>query len=91
MWGSALQMAQQEVERLQEELQRMKQDIKAKEQELLDAMEANDLPELVALGKEKFGLTDKKKDLRKQPYALQAPLASPSGEVLAAARFILVQ
>lgn len=79
----ALQMAQQDTEWLKGELQHSKQKIKAKEQQLLEARKAKTSSEVIALIKDrKDRLVDKKMVLRS---TLQARLASPSGEVLAAA------
>jgi len=85
-------MAQQEVDRLWAELQRVEQKIEAKEQELREVVKAKESPELIAsIGKERDRLVDNQKDLRHQLSALQIRLATPSGEVLAAARCRLAQ
>lgn len=79
-------MAQQEVDRLWAELQRVEQEIKEQQARTEAAMKANELPELIAfIGRERDRLVEEKKDLRHQLSALQARLASPAGEVLAAA------
>lgn len=80
-------MAQQEVDRLWAELQRVEQEIKEQQARIEAAMKANELPELIAfIGREKERLVEEKKDLRQSLNALQIRLASPSGEILAAAR-----
>ncbi len=81
----ALQMAQQDIDWLKGELQRLKQEIKVKEQELREATEAKELPELIALIKQaRERRVDQQKVLLNILQA--ASLASPSGEDLAAAR-----
>ena len=72
-------MAQQEQEWLKEELQRVDQEIKEQQARIEAAMKANEMPELIAsIGKERERLVDKEK-------VLLTRLATPSGEVLAAA------
>ena len=79
-------MAQQEVEWLKEELQRVERKIEEQETKIDDAIE-NNKPERVinSYRERKERLVDKEKDLRHQLSALQIRLATPSGEVLAAA------
>ena len=85
-------MAEQEVDRLWEELKRVEQEIKDQEAKIDDAIE-NNKPEKVtdSYRERKERLVDKEKDLRRQLSALQIRLATPSGEVLAAARCCLVK
>ena len=84
---NALQMAQQEVDRLWEELHRVEQEIKDQEVKIDDAIE-NNKPEKVtnSYRERKERLVNKENDLWHQLRVLQARLATPSGEVLAAAR-----
>ncbi len=64
----------------------MQQKLEAKEQELRGATRTKMLSEVIALiEKERDGLIQDKRDMRQQLSALQAQLAGPSGEVLAAA------
>ncbi|CAL8468249.1 g7788 [Coccomyxa elongata] len=77
----AYTMAQHEVDRLWSELQRVEQEIKEQQARIEAAMKAHELPELIAvIGRERERLVEEKKDLRHQLSALQAQLASPSGE-----------
>ncbi len=78
----ALQMAQQEVDRLWAELQRVEQEIKKQEAKIDDAIE-NNKPEKVtnSYKERKERLVDKEKDMRHQLSALQIRLATTSGEI----------
>ena len=83
-------MAQREMEYIKEALQHVEQDIEGVQQEFLEATEAN-LPEdvIAAIKQEKAQLTDEKKRLQKDLSALQARVASPSGEILVAAHCVV--
>ncbi len=64
----------------------MEQKIEEQEARIEAATKAKELPELIAIVKEKRDrLVDKEKDVRQSLSALQIHLA-PSGEILAAAR-----
>ena len=76
-------MAQQEVDRLWAELQRVEELIQDQQAKIVAATKAKELPELIALDKERRDqLFEEKKDLRHQLSALQIRLANPSGEIL---------
>ncbi|CAL8464685.1 g4220 [Coccomyxa elongata] len=80
MYWDALQMAQQELDRLRGNLERVEQDIQASEQELREVTKAKKLPEIIAvIRKRKDRLVSKKKDMRQQLSALQTQLISPAG------------
>ena len=82
MYWNALQMAQLQLDRLWEELQRVEQDIKDREKELKAATTERDSA-IIQKGIDR--LVQEKRDVRQQLSTLQAQLASPAGEVLAAA------
>ena len=85
-------MAQQEVNRLREELQCVEREIKDQEAKIDDAIENNKSEKVINSYKEKKKrLVDEKKDVRHQLNAMQIRLATPSGEVLAAAPRSLAQ
>jgi len=76
-------MAQQDLDWLKGELQRVEQKIEDQEARIEADTKAEELPELIASIEEKRDrLVENEKDLLS---ALQIRLASPSGEVLAAA------
>ncbi len=82
----ALQMAQKQLDKLWEKLQQLDQDIKQQELKIDEALE-NDKPERVINGykERRDRLVNETKEWRQHLSALQARLASQSGEVLAAA------
>ena len=82
MYWNALQMAQQQLDRLWEELQRVEQDIKDREKELKAATTERGSA-IIQKGIDR--LVQEKRDVRQQLSTLQAQLASPAGVVLAAA------
>ncbi len=83
-------MAQREVEYIKEELQHLEQDTEGVQQEVLEAIKANEPDEVIAAIKQKKArLTDEKKPLRNDLSALQARVASPSGEILVAAHCVV--
>ena len=82
MYWNALQMAQQQLDKLWEELQRVEQDIKDREEELKAAMTERDSA-IIQKGIDR--LVQEKRDVRQQLSTLQTQLASPASEVLAAA------
>lgn len=80
-------MAQQQVEWLKEKLRGVEQEIEDQEAEIIDAIKNNKPEEVINSYKgRKERLVDKKKGLRHQLFALQIRLATPLGEILAAAR-----
>lgn len=86
MYWDALQMAQQEIDRLWGKLERVEQDIQASKQELREVTKAMELPEIIAvIRKRKDRLVENKKDMRQLLNALQTQLIGPASEVLAAA------
>ena len=88
----ALQMAQQEVNRLWAELQCVKKEINKQEAKIDHAIENNKPEELTNIYRERINrLVETEREVRRQLSALQIRLATPSGEVLAAARCCLVQ
>jgi len=81
-------MAQQVLEWMKEELQRVEQKIEEQAAKIDDAIENNKPGKIIAsYREEKKRLVDKKQDLWHQLSVLQIRLASPLGEVLAAARY----
>ncbi len=76
-----VQMAQQVLDWLKGELQRVEQDIKDREKELKAATTERDS---AIIRKEMDRPVQKKRDVRQHLSTLQAQLASPAGEVLAA-------
>ncbi len=77
-------MAQREVDRLNEELQRLELKIEAKDKELQEARIAKQSPEVIAdINRRWERLVKIEPDTRQMlSTALQARLASPTGEVL---------
>ncbi|BDA41780.1 hypothetical protein COCOBI_02-5740 [Coccomyxa sp. Obi] len=75
----AYKMAKQELDRLWVEWQRVEQEIKDSQANMVAAMKANEMPEIIALiGKERDRLVDKEKDLWHKMSVLQIRLATPS-------------
>lgn len=80
-------MAEEEVRLLRGELRRVEQDIKAAKQELREARNAKDSPEIIAdLVKDRDRLIEYQNSLLPLLGAQQAHLASPAGEVQTTAR-----
>ena len=82
MYWNALQMAQQELDWLKGELQRVEQDIKDREKDLKAATTERDSA-IIQNGIDRLVVRQERLD--GQLSTLQAQLASPAGEVLAAA------
>ena len=75
-------MAQQELDWLKGDLQRVEELIQDQQAKIVAATKAKELPELIALDKERRDqLFEEKKDLRHQLSALQIRLATTSGEI----------
>ncbi len=80
-------MAQQEIEWLKEGLERMEHKIEHQEKMIEAAIKDKELLEHIATMKEKRDrFVNEKKDMQQNLRDVQISLATPSGEVLAAAR-----
>ena len=82
IYSYAVQMAQQEVDRLWKALDRVEQDIKKQQEQLL---KATDPQRCAVIKDEKERLVQYKEALRQQLGTMQTQLAGPAGVVLAAA------
>ena len=89
MYWVALQMAEQTIEWLEGELQCVDEEIKAIQRDILEAMFPENPSAVINMSvDERAARNEKIKDLQRARGALQAILASRSGEVLADAQFV---